>query len=74
MSARYAIRLAHARFVAPLLCAVAVAAALAPRAEANMGFELDSAHPSAPITGLFARGFAVDQANGDIYVAIASTK
>jgi hypothetical protein len=73
MTARYTIRLAHLELVALLLCVAAVAATLAPPAEANVGYKLDSAHPSAPLTGLFARGLAVDQSNGDIYVAIAST-
>lgn len=73
MATRYAIRLAHLKLVALLLCVAAIAATLAPPAEANVGYELDSAHPSAPLTGLFARGLAVDQSNGDIYVAITST-
>jgi hypothetical protein len=73
MAVRYAIRLVRVRLVALLLCVVAVTAALAPRAEANTGYELDSAHPSASVNGLFPRGLAVDQANGDIYVAIGTT-
>lgn len=62
-----------AGFIALLLCAAVVGAMFASRANANTGYELDSAHPSAPLTGLLARGLAVDQSNGDIYVAITST-
>jgi len=73
MANRHAIRLAHLKFVALLLCVVASAAALAPPARANVGYEMDSPHPSTSLAGLFPRGVAVDQSNGDIYVAIMST-
>lgn len=73
MTTRYAVRLARLEFFALTLCIAALIAILAPVARANLGYELDSVHPSAPLTGLFARGLAVDQSNGDIYVAIAST-
>lgn len=53
------------------LAAVAIMAAPA-GVRANVGYALDPGHPSRSLPGP-PRGLAVDQATGDIYVAITST-
>lgn len=55
-----------------LLLAIVAIALLAPRAQASTGYVPDSAHPSRVLPGP-PRGLAVDQENGDVYVAITST-
>jgi DNA-binding beta-propeller fold protein YncE len=67
-----AIRLARRTPHAALLLAiVAVAMGIAPAARANVGYELDAAHPSRALPGP-PKGIAVDPATQDIYVAIVS--
>ncbi len=58
----------RARLVALLL---AITAAFAPAAQANVGYELNSSNPSQDLDGV-PRGIAVDQASRDLYVAIIS--
>ncbi len=57
---------------ATILCAAAIVVALPAPADANVGYTADSAHPSKSLPGS-PRGLAVDQENGDIYVALVST-
>lgn len=61
-----------ARAAAFVLLVALAAASAAPRAQANVGYVPDSVHPFKALPG-GPRGLAVDQENGDIYVAIAST-
>jgi hypothetical protein len=55
-----------------LLAAMLLVAVLASPARASLGYQLDSAHPSHALPGP-PKGLAVDQATGDIYVAILTT-
>ena len=66
---------AHADLRAPAASLLAVAllvALFASPARASLGYQLDAAHPSRALPGA-PKGIAVDQATGDIYVAIVST-
>ncbi len=68
-----AIRAATLKLVAVFFCAVAAVGIRALPTEASIGYGLDSAHPSVPLPGYVTRGFSVNQADGDIYVAAMST-
>jgi len=55
-----------------LLAVTLLSAVLASPSRASLGYQLDSSHPSRPLSGA-PKGIAVDQATQDIYVAIVST-
>jgi hypothetical protein len=61
------------RLVVFLFCVAVLGASLAPSAGASIGYAPDSTHPSVSLPGYFTRGFAVEQATGDLYVAATST-
>ncbi len=65
-------RLFDARAALAWLAVALIACIAAAPADANLGYELDSTHPSKALPGA-PKGLAVDQENGDIYVAIVST-
>lgn len=66
-------RRADSRFLVGLLLATSLlAGAVASPARASLGYQLDAAHPSRALPGP-PKGIAVDQATGDVYVAILST-
>jgi len=67
------IRAVSEKFAVVLFCVVAVVATVAAPAGASIGYELDSTHPSVSLPGYFTRGFAVDQGDGDVYVAVTIT-
>lgn len=55
-----------------LLAVTLLAVVLASPSRASVGYQLDSSHPSRALPGP-PKGLAVDQATGDIYVAVITT-